>query len=1152
MKKDLSRTLKTLIRNQTTSAEGVSNIHGTPVMIPTTQTIEGQSEWRVNVLKGESSFLSPSEVISRITTTSEHQTLTIKATSGQVFYATSSASTVLFSTVVSVPKAFSFTIEALGLNTTVGVYIGDSLIRKGSGRVTTTINVPAGLVALNVVFAGSASDLAVILPKDLITSYSLYVPPTPKWRSPIPIETDYIDPHTGNTGNALYWYDQAMAGGWGIYKVEPLSFGMITSSSFDDGKLFISTNYIDSGTMPSIPSIAYTPDVDSGTVLGVLTSGIVSMDVESGVAGLFVNVQANNSQFHGNDDLLSGTLQILKYTHLHEYLRTGASTTHLYIDTNVEAGQDYSYTLDSFSAFDRSLRSAKSTIQIVTAGDTTPPNNINITQYEISNQVAYVSYTTPTDEDYLGVHVYYDNVFSGTVDSVLIDYGNPDAEDSLSFRLIDSGSYYFAAFDKVGNEQEPLTSPSIVWNGTSGAIIANQPPVISIEKIASAALRGLGEDPFTRFRYRLDASDPDTPHDDLTLYYMRLQDSGAWQEVAGTSLPIDVDIERQNYDTWVRVKATDGVLMSDELTFVCDFDTRPEISSVYGRYLHDSGAVLVNGAVDDDAIAVEWYISDDFTGPTGSDPTSSDPDIANPGNLKSIKTFNFTFGLEDGEKKVAVLTPFAGVAVDLSSGIGDPGPQYIQEFVREPRTLVSITDRNQSGAVQRIDSTISLSAIPETANIYKKVDFVDYGTISSATASTLTDSSKTWSTDRWNTYYEVYIETGNAKGQARTITDTTTTVLSVSPDFSPTPTSGTYRIREKYRYYSINGTATGGTTTKLEDTTQSWQANLFQGKLLTMLTGDNVGQTSFIASGIATEQYLSSAMSNPIAADDQYKIDGSITISKNPNKDKILYFYADVPNIAREEERSLILDTDYIPEIGSLSVTEPTTGILKISVSDLDDDVKTWTAYAKKGGWPWLSISGAFDSDYLRFTETKNIQTISFDVSSGDWYVFAVPYDSYNNQGPYLAQAYSIVDSGISSPAITSTWVGLEGTYYNRVFFQHNSVAEKDSGTNCYIVVTAYRTDLPPETESYVDGAGPDDDRQCWQDSVKGDPYLNEDAVTEDENITGQGSIVHEIDRSGTIWTTWKYTIDLYEDEEWVDRYIVQHSDYYATDEEGG
>jgi hypothetical protein len=448
---------------------------------------------------------------------------------------------------------------------------------------------------------------------------------------------------------------------------------------------------------------------------------------------------------------------------------------------------------------------------------------------------------------------------------------------------------------------------------------------------------------------------------------------------------------------------------------------------------------------------------------------------------------------------------------------------------------------------------VTLSPIPSTARIFKKIDPADgantYGTVGSAGASTLVDVTQSWGTDQWNNYYDVSIIAGTGEGQTRTITDTGATTLTISPDWTTNPdTTSTYHILEKFRLYSDNGTITSATTTSLTDTTKTWTPDTFKSKTLSILTGTDAGATREIASGTIDTLYFATALSG-LSASDKYKVDGAMTVSKDPTIDKILSFYADVPGIATEEVQAITIDFDSIPELGALSLSEPDTGILKIEIPNKDDDAKTWAAYVRKSDWPTktLSVSGTLDFEYMRFQGAIENAPISFDVTSGEWFVIARPFDSFGTPGTISADSVIVNNAVPAEGAIVDQWIDVIDSTRHRVYYSHNSIVEKAAAkANYKVVIDAHRSDYPPEAiESVVVLT---EDRRTWQDSEDGDALLNESEATETDNSsTGQGSSVH-LFSAGPKWATYTYTIYLYTDADvLVDTYVTQQSGYFTS-----
>jgi len=107
----------------------------------------------------------------------------------------------------------------------------------------------------------------------------------------------------------------------------------------------------------------------------------------------------------------------------------------------------------------------------------------------------------------------------------------------------------------------------------------------------------------------------------------------------------------------------------------------------------------------------------------------------------------------------------------------------------------------QTGLPATIGTDSKLIATPS----FMGDDFVSFatGTATAATSTTLTNSSKTWTTNQWSNY-QVRITAGTGVGQVRTISSNTGTALTVSTAWTITPsTDSVYSIEgnDDYLYY---------------------------------------------------------------------------------------------------------------------------------------------------------------------------------------------------------------------------------------------------------------------------------------------------------------------------------------------------------------
>jgi hypothetical protein len=125
------------------------------------------------------------------------------------------------------------------------------------------------------------------------------------------------------------------------------------------------------------------------------------------------------------------------------------------------------------------------------------------------------------------------------------------------------------------------------------------------------------------------------------------------------------------------------------------------------------------------------------------------------------------------------------------------GPSLVGKYLRIYSGTGAGTLRLISAATATT-LTISSGTAPDATSKYI-IEGFDSGGLSSATATVATDSSKTWSTDRWKNY-AITLTGGTGAGQTRQILSNTSTAITVYKAFSPTPDATTT--------YSISGDVT--------------------------------------------------------------------------------------------------------------------------------------------------------------------------------------------------------------------------------------------------------------------------------------------------------------------------------------------------------
>lgn len=195
-------------------------------------------------------------------------------------------------------------------------------------------------------------------------------------------------------------------------------------------------------------------------------------------------------------------------------------------------------------------------------------------------------------------------------------------------------------------------------------------------------------------------------------------------------------------------------------------------------------------------------------------------------------------------------------------------------FVHFPLTLAA----GSSVTAELVYGNPSATA-PQGMTTYSVVDGTycaidlggDAGTASAGAATTLTDSSKAWSTNRWTGAY-VQITAGTGSGQRRRIASSTGTVLTVDRAWGTTPDATSVYAVWHSGVWVNGGVASAGSSTTLTDASQAFATNeLINANLWNVTQG--TGPFS-IQSNTATVITINGSMTAP-AVNDVYYLEGA-------------------------------------------------------------------------------------------------------------------------------------------------------------------------------------------------------------------------------------------------------------------------------------
>lgn len=166
----------------------------------------------------------------------------------------------------------------------------------------------------------------------------------------------------------------------------------------------------------------------------------------------------------------------------------------------------------------------------------------------------------------------------------------------------------------------------------------------------------------------------------------------------------------------------------------------------------------------------------------------------------------------------------------------------------------------------------------------KFAGYFDSGTVSSANAISITDTTKTWTEDRYRNY-AIVITDGTGKGQERRINSITGTYLEIGKpwDIIPDNTSQ-YAIYQNSNNIYFTGNAKSALY-KYHVEQDNWSlGNIFDNGIQGTMIARNAGNESIgIASGTRNTTSITSISTTPVAGGTGYKLNDTLAISGGSN-----------------------------------------------------------------------------------------------------------------------------------------------------------------------------------------------------------------------------------------------------------------------------
>lgn len=321
----------------------------------------------------------------------------------------------------------------------VRLYVNDSLFVNRFGSFSTDIPAVKGKNQIQIIVVRPDEvEVTVETPSYLRVGEIPNGPAAPLWEAPA-LTYNYYGTHHNAYGFKLQWQDDAFVGAWEIHRADYTSVGAINSVTDNaDGSYTINVDGLHTQVGQDV--------IIDGTWIGTIQESLqnVSDTDFTVISSVAIGAWTGETMYVSSAYGLVSTVQ-----RINSLVPTDGVQN--FIDYTVRESLPYTYRLAATHPLHPEAKSALSDRETAMAVDSTVPGDVTaVTATTYSDRVV-VDYTAPTDLDYAGTQVYYQNGAVYTL--VLTDWGQPGASDQLSFFAESSGTYWLRTFDVKGNIQ---------------------------------------------------------------------------------------------------------------------------------------------------------------------------------------------------------------------------------------------------------------------------------------------------------------------------------------------------------------------------------------------------------------------------------------------------------------------------------------------------------------------------------------------------------------------------------------------------------------------------------------------------------------------------------------------------------------------------
>jgi len=382
------------------------------------------------------------------------------------------------------------------------VYVNGTLLRRGEGVTAIPITLDVGSHDITVV--SNANTTTITAPTGLELSGETDLPARPTWVS---VTTNYLDTSVGSAQNTLTWLADPKVGGYYVLRRQRVPLRSTAQGASPTDATVLSYGEIGAdGAYPVVMQGTHATQLTVGSeLLAEFESlGIISQVLPEDDGNTSVRLRLLPGQSLPPSSVIGNFTYLGTFSPVTQVARTTNASSLVYVDSAVTFGQAYEYALVAYGLVNPAMRSQRSDVIYVVAGDVQPPGSIVFSEgYPVvENGFVTARFTTPVDSDYQGVNIY---LHKRVQNEVALDQFVDYTVTSVSGRNI-----------TINDPELPVNSLlgyTVRWdNGIEYEVVSNTAGTIEVSKdLLPPPTNGTSLTIFQNIKIKTDYGNPNTP-----------------------------------------------------------------------------------------------------------------------------------------------------------------------------------------------------------------------------------------------------------------------------------------------------------------------------------------------------------------------------------------------------------------------------------------------------------------------------------------------------------------------------------------------------------------------------------------------------------------------------------------------------------------